>query len=172
MDKRNGKSKEAIKKALVRLSKNKLYTEISIRELCREAGLSRSTFYNNYRSCNDVIEEISADYIAQIKDKKPTREFFESLMENVDELKLLLDSGVFGRDFSQMIKEIVEERHLIRAPEEKEELSENIMTLYHGYGILGVLLNLVQHEGEPYYESFYRDGMDVLMEILEKYDLL
>lgn len=172
MDKRNGKSKEAIKKALVRLSKNKPYTEISIRELCREAGVSRSTYYNNYRCCGDVIEEISAEYIERIRDKKPTREFFDSLMENGDELKLLLDSGVFGRDFSQMIKEIVKEKHLIRASDENDELSENIMTLYHAYGIFGILLNLMQHEGQPYYESFYRNGVDVLMIILEEYGLL
>ena len=52
MDKRNEKSKEAIRQALIRLSRTKPYSEISVRELCREAHISRSTFYNNYRFFN------------------------------------------------------------------------------------------------------------------------
>ena len=47
MDQRNEYSKKAIREALIRLSRTKPYTEISVRELCREAKVSRSTFYNN-----------------------------------------------------------------------------------------------------------------------------
>ena len=45
MDQRNEYSKKAIREALIRLSRTKPYTEISVRELCREAKVSRSTFF-------------------------------------------------------------------------------------------------------------------------------
>ena len=70
MDKRNEKSKEAIRQALIRLSRTKPYSEISVRELCREAHVSRSTFYNNYRFFNDVVDEMSGAYMKKLREKK------------------------------------------------------------------------------------------------------
>ena len=66
MDQRNEYSKKAIREALIRLSRTKPYTEISVRELCREAKVSRSTFYNNYRFFNDVVVEMSEAYMEKL----------------------------------------------------------------------------------------------------------
>ena len=170
MDKRNESSKRAIRQALIRLSRLKPYTEISVRELCREAKVSRSTFYNNYRFFNDVVEEISGAFMEKLRGKRLTREFFDSLRDNGDELHLLLESGVFGREFSLYLRRIVQEELAARQQSEPEDISVNVVTLYHAFGILGVLQNLLAIQADPKIRGeAYRSGIDTLMEIIENY---
>ena len=170
MDKRNESSKRAIRQALIRLSRLKPYTEISVRELCREAKVSRSTFYNNYRFFNDVVEEISEAFMERLRGKRLTREFFDSLRDNGDELHLLLESGVFGREFSLYLRRIVQEELAARQKGEPEDISVNVVTLYHAFGILGVLQNLLAIQADPQIRGeAHRSGIDTLMEIIENY---
>ena len=107
MDKRNLRSKKTIKDALILLSSKKAFIDISVHDLCREAGISRSTFYNNYHSLNDVVAEISSEYMEKIRGKNLNREFFESLTRDGNELKLLVETGVFGREFSFYLKDLM-----------------------------------------------------------------
>ena len=46
-----------------------------------------------------MVAEMSESYIRKLREKKLTRAFFDSLQHDSDELKLLLESGVFGRCF-------------------------------------------------------------------------
>ena len=170
MDQRNEYSKKAIREALIRLSRTKPYTEVSVRELCREAKVSRSTFYNNYRFFNDVVVEMSEAYMEKLRGRRLTREFFDSLKDEGDELKLLLDSGMFGREFSLYLREIVQEEITDRHPRDPGDISVNVATLYHAFGIFGVLQNLLAVQGEPRIkEEVYRRGIDTLMEIIESF---
>lgn len=166
MDKRNEKSKEAIRQALIRLSRAKPYSEISVRELCREAHVSRSTFYNNYRFFNDVVAEMSESYMKKLREKKLTRAFFDSLQHDSDELNLLLESGVFGRDFCFYLRDLI-------APGVQPDLTNievNVETLYHAFGIFGVLQNLLAIKAEPtLMGEIYRTSIDKLMEIVGDY---
>lgn len=166
MDKRNEKSKEAIRQALIRLSRTKPYSEISVRELCREAHISRSTFYNNYRFFNDVVAEMSESYIKKLREKKLTRAFFDSLQHDSDELNLLLESGVFGRDFCFYLRDLI-------APGMQPDLTNievNVEILYHAFGIFGVLQNLLAIKAEPkLMGEIYRTGIDKLLEIVGDY---
>ena len=170
MDKRNEYSKKAISEALIRLSRTKSFTEISVRELCREAKVSRSTFYNNYRFFNDVIVEMSEAYMEKLLGRRLNREFFESLKDDGDELKLLLESGVFGREFTMYLREIVQEDIAAGYQCEPEDFSVNVATLYHAFGIFGALQNLLAIQGDPEIrDEAYRRGLDTLMEIIEKF---
>ncbi len=187
MDKRNEKSRQAIRQALVRLSREKPYQEISIRDLCREAGVSRSTFYNNYHIFNDVIAELSADFMQRVRGKRLSRDFFDFVLENSDELKLLLESGIFGKEFSLYLKEIIAEdlreksgetaKETERADakdsteELKNDLSLNVLTLYHAYGIFGVLLNLIQNIEEPRFDFVYQESVEVLMNLIKDFSI-
>ena len=166
MDKRNEKSKEAIRQALIRLSRSKPYSEISVRELCREAQVSRSTFYNNYRFFNDVVADMSESYMKKLREKKLTRAFFDSLQHDSDELNLLLESGVFGRDFCFYLRNLI-------APgiqPDPTNIEVNVEILYHAFGIFGVLQNLLAIRAEPdLKDEIYRTGIDKLMEIVGDY---
>ena len=50
-------SKSLLQQAFLLLLKDKTFDEISIAELCRKAGVSRQTFYSNYRYKEDVLLE-------------------------------------------------------------------------------------------------------------------
>ena len=166
MDKRKEKSKEAIRQALIRQSRTKPYSEISVRELCREAHVSRSTFYNNYRFFNDVVDEMSGAYMKKMREKKLTRAFFDSLQHDSDELNLLLESGVFGRDFCLYLRDLI-------APgiqPDPTNIELNVEILYHAFGIFGVLQNLLAIRAEPELTGeIYRTGIDKLLKIVGDY---
>ncbi len=51
------RSKECIYEALVRLLSRKKYTQITITELIETAGVGRSTFYRNYDTLDDIIDD-------------------------------------------------------------------------------------------------------------------
>lgn len=61
-------SKRLIKESLIRLMSQDSIHKISIRTLCEEAGINRSTFYKYYGSQYDVLAEIEAEFIAGIQE--------------------------------------------------------------------------------------------------------
>lgn len=54
-------SKEAIKKALLELMNQKQFVNITISDIINTAGIARVSFYRNYHSIADVIDEISKE---------------------------------------------------------------------------------------------------------------
>lgn len=61
MDRRIRKSKNALKKAMFFFMQRKDISKITIRELCEEADVNRSTFYSNYGSISDLIKDLHKD---------------------------------------------------------------------------------------------------------------
>lgn len=57
-------TKQLLKNSLLELSKTKSLNKISVSELCKEAGINRSTFYVHYGSQYDVLSNIEDDLIA------------------------------------------------------------------------------------------------------------
>lgn len=55
------RSKTALKKTLLTLMKHKPFSKITIKELCLEAGLNRSTFYANYEDIHALLKDIHTD---------------------------------------------------------------------------------------------------------------
>ena len=48
-------SKKCFFNALLKLSKEKLYDEIQVKDICKEAGYNKSTFYRIYTSKEDLL---------------------------------------------------------------------------------------------------------------------
>lgn len=61
-------SKRLIKDSLTRLLATESIHKVSIRTLCEDAGINRSTFYKYYGSQYDVLAEMEADLIGSIAD--------------------------------------------------------------------------------------------------------
>ena len=57
-DKRNQRSRAALRRALVTLMKQKPLSKISIKELCEEAQVNRSTFYGSYADLYQLLKEV------------------------------------------------------------------------------------------------------------------
>lgn len=51
--------------ALISLLKKKSFEYITISELCKEAGVNRSTFYLHYETIGDLLEETARHLISE-----------------------------------------------------------------------------------------------------------
>lgn len=59
-------TKQLLQNAFLKLLKTKPIHTVSIRELCQEAGINRTTFYNHYGSQYDLLENISGRFLDSI----------------------------------------------------------------------------------------------------------
>ncbi len=66
MDKRILKSENAIRSAMIRLIRKKEPDRITVKELCREAGINRSTFYDRYGYMDALIDAILSDCLEEV----------------------------------------------------------------------------------------------------------
>ncbi len=62
-NKRRRESQEKIMKAFVRQLQNKELAQISVTEICHEAGINRSTFYANYLDIYDLADQFAESLI-------------------------------------------------------------------------------------------------------------
>ncbi|MFS0647144.1 TetR/AcrR family transcriptional regulator [Siminovitchia sp. 179-K 8D1 HS] len=93
------KSKKWFIDALLKLMKKQPYKEITVKQLSKEAGLDRSTFYRNFDSKEDILllhlRDISEEYIDKLRPiyqldmEKQASIFFEFFNENRSLISLL-----------------------------------------------------------------------------------
>ncbi len=80
MDHRVRVTYEMLKQALFRLIKEKPKSEITIKELCYEAKINRTTFYAHFQGVNDLIEhlerELWVDIFVILKRSEKDRNYF------------------------------------------------------------------------------------------------
>ncbi|BCN29182.1 TetR/AcrR family transcriptional regulator [Anaeromicropila herbilytica] len=98
-------TKRLVCEALLEMLRTRNINKISIKELCKIAGINRSTFYNHYGSQYDVLNEIAEEYIKStsytiINDMAAGRHIDECLTkvlqymkDNLEFAKLVLDQG-------------------------------------------------------------------------------
>ena len=55
-------TKKSLKLALIKLLKNYDFEDISVSKLCNVAGVSRMSFYRNYKISNDILRDIAMDF--------------------------------------------------------------------------------------------------------------
>jgi len=65
-DKRCVKTKRSIRLALTEVLKSKDLSEVTVKELCDEALISRNTFYAHYKSVEGLLDEIETEIYQQI----------------------------------------------------------------------------------------------------------
>lgn len=99
-------TRESIQDALIILMGKKEYSEISVTEIVQKAGVSRTAYYRNYSSKDDVLEHflneaISVIYDAMKEFNYDTDEYgfwltmFKNILPYADTLRLLFRRG-FG----------------------------------------------------------------------------
>ncbi|MCM1267800.1 MAG: TetR/AcrR family transcriptional regulator [Bacteroidales bacterium] len=89
-------TKRMLREGLLRLLKQKNLDKINITELCREAGVNRTTFYRYYELPGDILLEMQSEFFEEIfrSFQKPltaddVERFFLCLSEQSDLAKLL-----------------------------------------------------------------------------------
>lgn len=67
MDRRTQYTIATTKKAFLALLSEKRYNDITVTGLCDKAGISRSTFYQNFQNIGDVLELVMADVLNSMR---------------------------------------------------------------------------------------------------------
>ena len=67
-DKRIRKTKKFLKQSLIDLLENKPFDQITVTELCRQADISRITFYSHYDDKYALVDDISCDMLEIARD--------------------------------------------------------------------------------------------------------
>lgn len=62
-------TKQLLENALLKMLKTRSIHRVSIRELCAEAGINRTTFYNHYGSQYDLLEDVSRRYLDSVAER-------------------------------------------------------------------------------------------------------
>lgn len=113
----NALVKSSLQTALLLLLKQKPYEKISIVELCKKAGVSRTAFYGNYATKDEILRaiviQLNVEFIKCIG--SPFREktdlqwylnFFAEVEQRADVVKLIFDAG-FQSEYLSLVNDIV-----------------------------------------------------------------
>ena len=60
-------TKKALAKSLIKLLQEKPVTQIDVSELCKNANLNRTTFYNHYNSIYALLDEMVSEFFKNVK---------------------------------------------------------------------------------------------------------
>lgn len=91
-------TKDKIRGALRTLMHEKSFKNVTITELVKKAGVSRTAFYRNYESKEAILEEICESFTGSIKG------FLSDITKNVDLYNLFLDIFVKMKEAEEEIK--------------------------------------------------------------------
>ena len=96
--------RQCIYKALIKLMKMKKFNEISISEICSVAGVSRMTYYRNYKNKEDILieylDEAFQRYYMELSKKTPlcnhdfAISFFNYVYEGRDYFEAVVNAGL------------------------------------------------------------------------------
>lgn len=99
------RSKRLIVKSLIELMDKKRFSEISLKEISENAGLTRQTIYRNFDTKEEILEyyvdELYEDFLAIISAKEDITlydlliTYFEYWYENREFIKKLIDNNVY-----------------------------------------------------------------------------
>lgn len=94
----NQVTREAIRDALYILMQKKDFSEIKITEIINKSGVSRSAFYRNYKTKEDIIQELVSEFLILFNSKitmSLTTNWqmgFDYFLENKQKLNLIIQA--------------------------------------------------------------------------------
>ena len=165
-------SLDCLSEALFHLMQNDRYQDISITEICQHAHITRTTFYRNCDSKNDlVIYAIKKNVIELLKSVPWSNEIYTPMYQNFfqfwykrkDFLLTLKKQELFASFYSIFTEVCVKELDLQPYnPMFKEENSEQLTSLYRTSFIIGGLCNML----EKWCENNFETDIPILVGIL------
>jgi hypothetical protein len=156
-DRKTRYTRKALEDSLIELMKDKPVTKITIRELCENADINRTTFYAHYRDQYDLLRQIEEETLGYIEDmlnkydnKRSKREVLEMVEEifgfiasNSSSLQVLLsENGDIGFQKKLFRHFMLKEQLMKYLP--KKSIGEETKEYWSVYVIHGAI-GLVQH---------------------------
>jgi len=104
----NAITRNCIENALILLMQTKSFADITVTDLTRKAGVSRTAYYRNYASKEDILSgymhslsqtlsNVLKQFDAVTETKQSWRALLEAVVPLVPQFKLLLDAGFFDK---------------------------------------------------------------------------
>lgn len=132
-------TKRMLKEGMMRLLQEKPLDKISITELCREAGINRTTFYRHYEWPRDVLAEMQNDFLAETFDhfQKPmtaddVERFFACLADHAELVRAFFRYSsatdwmqLFGRIYTNFPS-----RQMVKAFRNIDEVQAELLSTY------------------------------------------
>lgn len=166
-DQRIINSKKALKQSLLTLLKEKPQVNITVTELAAHADVNRGTFYQHYKTINQLFVELSEDAIEDLirAYREPylgshridfreltstTIKIFEHLYSFADFYTVIIDSAVYN-EFKGQIHHFLKQLALRELQESahSEEINEGLYASYHANAMITLITEWIQ-EGFPY----------------------
>ena len=116
VDRRQQRTREAIRHAFTRLATSRRYDDFKVRDLIEAAGIGKSTFYEHYKSKDDVLRALIDGMLAELADaatgqSNPAR--LKALTEHFWDNRRL-GKSVFGQPLAPTVRrrliELIEQR--------------------------------------------------------------
>lgn len=154
-DRRIAKTKKAFQEALLTLLREKELTEITIRELCELADVSRMSFYYHYETIFELYSEMESDFISKFKSIYNASENHNYAEASIALMKFFRENATATRyfaiksktQFHTVFAKILEEQftEIVKFEMQVSELSEHTsyMISYHSAGIYAVYMKWI-----------------------------
>lgn len=138
-------TKRMLREGLLRLLDGKSLEKISITELCREAGVNRTTFYRYYEFPKDILLEMQSEFFEESFDhfqhpltSADIERFFGRLSEHASLVKLFFRYNS-DTDWVQIFERIyhsIPAKNVARAFHNLDENSAKLLSAYLAGGTL------------------------------------
>lgn len=158
-DLRSRYTQTVIKKSLLKLLAESPLNKITVSEICHEAKINRSTFYNHFYDAFDVYESTENEFFIEVKHKLEKIKtyaadyaFFKEIMkfvaENSDYMSVVT-ADIGENSLLKKLIHFVREKYVFefseRYPKIKKELIENIFS-YTLNGSLGIVMDWIKSD--------------------------
>ncbi|KKK40003.1 transcriptional regulator [Mesobacillus campisalis] len=168
IDKRIQRSKAAIKETFIKLLFNKSFDQITISEIVREANYNRGTFYANFETKEQLLDEVVQDVLNEMieeirKPYKTTKKvdmnelnidkitLFKYFQENAKLYKLLLSDHI-RVDFRFKMAKAIEQLFIEEYEYELEGetvVDTKWLYIYRAHGIAGLIIRWIEEDFSP-----------------------
>ena len=145
MDNRIEKTKRSIYNAFIGLRSKKPLERLTVKELCEEAQINKSTFYVHYRDVYDLSDKIESeivrDIIRTIENSEDlflnTGEFTQNLFMAYSAQNALISTIFSGSRSEQLPKKVeaaLKEMLYEKRPDLRDNIKMNILMTFSVYG--------------------------------------
>ncbi len=142
----NSLAKECIVTALVELMKVKEYNSITITDIANKSGMSRMTYYRNYKSKDDIIVQYVNDIAASVHEliaasgvSNDNFAYFKILFEN---LGVLSDIAIvaYNAHMGDLILDAINRNMLLTFPPSSDDGDKIYKRHYYAGAVYNVLI--------------------------------
>ncbi|RYG72368.1 TetR/AcrR family transcriptional regulator [Lentibacillus lipolyticus] len=137
LDRRKKYTRMVLKDSLINLLKTKPISAITVKEICEQADINRSTFYTHYNDQFDLLEQIEAEIIADLntylrqynfEQEEESLQMTEKLLEYVASKKEICQTLLSGNgdlSFERRIMDVTRQ-FLIKSWTDNSDIDERI----------------------------------------------